>query len=64
MKKSDIGYKAALEKLQELVRQIEDPDRDPESLPEDVKKAQELIRICRNHLRRFEEELDQLIQDQ
>ena len=60
MKKNELTYKEALDKLQKLIGQIEDPDRDPESLPDDVKKAQEMLNLCRKYLKGFEEQLDKL----
>ncbi|MCK9305641.1 MAG: exodeoxyribonuclease VII small subunit [Bacteroidales bacterium] len=64
MKKNELTYREALEKLQELVSQIENPDRDPETLPEDVKKAQLLLGICRKHLRDFDSKLEELTGEQ
>lgn len=64
MTKTELTYKEALEKLQELVTAIEDPERDPESLPDDVKKAQELIGLCRKYLRDFDRKLDGLTREQ
>ncbi|GEM_PF-3854218 len=64
MKKGELTYKEALEKLQKLIEQIEDPDRDPESLPGDVKKAQDMLNLCRKYLKGFGDQLDKLTGEQ
>ena len=54
-------YKQALEQLQKLVESIEDPERDLTTLTEDVKKASELAKYCKECLKKSEDEINSII---
>ena len=59
--KADIAYKKALKELELLVEKIESPDADLENITGEVKKALELIKVCREHIRGFREESEKLL---
>jgi len=56
-----LTYKQALEQLQKLVESIEDPKRDLTTLTEDVKKASDLAKYCKDCLKKSEDEINKII---
>lgn len=54
-------YDEAIAGLEALVRQIEDPERDLAGMADDVKKAMELVKFCKEYIRKGEQEMDSLI---
>lgn len=63
MAKKDIGFNEALKGIEEILRNIEDGEPDIDRLSEDVKKAAELIRICRRRLRETGEKIDGIMEE-
>ena len=59
-----LTYKQALEQLQKLVESIEDPKRDLTTLTDDVKKASDLARYCKECLKKSEDEINKIINGQ
>ncbi|MBR5736278.1 MAG: exodeoxyribonuclease VII small subunit [Bacteroidales bacterium] len=59
-----LTYKQALEELQKLVESIEDPRRDLTTLTDDVKKASELAKFCKDCLKKSEDEINKIINGQ
>ena len=51
-KKSDgeIGYEAAVTELEEILAELSDDDIDVDHLAERVKRATELVKICRDRI--------------
>ena len=51
-KKSDeeIGYEAAVTELEEILAELSDDDVDVDYLAERVKRATELVKICRDRI--------------
>ena len=51
-KKSDeeIGYEAAVTELEEILAELSDDDVDVDHLAERVKRATELVKICRDRI--------------
>jgi len=58
-----ISYEEALKQLDELVGQIEDPKRNLTTTGEDVKKAMELIKYCKELLRGDQEKIEKIINE-
>ena len=52
-----LTYEQAVERLNELVQQIENPQVAPEGIMDMVKEAAALIQFCRNYLRTTQEEI-------
>ncbi|MCK9625277.1 MAG: exodeoxyribonuclease VII small subunit [Bacteroidales bacterium] len=58
-----ISYEEALKQLDEIVGQIEDPKRNLTTTGEDVKKAMELIKYCKELLRGDQEKIEKIINE-
>lgn len=63
MAKKETGFNEALKGIEEILKKIEEGEANIDRLSEDVKKAAELIKICRKRLRETGEEIDGIIQD-
>lgn len=60
MKKKEISYKEALQKIEAIVDKIESGEPDVDELATMVKTAMELLKICNEKLRSTEAALNQL----
>lgn len=56
-------YQEAFEELQQIVTDIEEGEISVDELSEKVKRAAELIKICKNKLTRTEENVDQILKE-
>lgn len=63
MAKKEIGFNEALQGIEAILKNIEEGEPDIDSLSEDVRKAAELIKICRRRLRETEEKIDGIMED-
>ena len=63
MAKKEPGFNEALKGIEEILKKIEDGEPDIDRLSEDVKKAAELIRICRRRLRETGEKIDGIMEE-
>lgn len=59
----NISYKAALERLEAIVRNLQSDQCDIDSMVAMTREATQLITICRNRLTTTEEELKSVLQD-
>ena len=57
-------YEEAISQLDALVEKIEDPQRDLTGIADDVRKAMELVRWCKEYIRKGEAETENLIVDE
>ena len=57
-------YEEALRQLEEIVRKMEDDELDVDSLAEQLKKAQELIKLGKDKLTKTDEEIKKLLEQQ
>lgn len=55
------NYKKSLEEIEEIVRKIEDEDIEVDELSALVKKAAELIKLCKTKLKDTGSELEEII---
>lgn len=55
------SYEEVFAGLEELVKKIEDPERDLSAIGADVKKATEMIAWCRDYIRGSEEAIEKLM---
>ena len=55
MAKKEIGFNEAMRGIEEILKRIEEGEPDIDRLSEDVRKAAELIKICRRRLRETSE---------
>lgn len=62
MKKEE-NYTAAFEELQQIVTEIEEGEISVDALSEKVKRAAQLIKICKNKLTQTEEDVNQILKE-
>lgn len=60
-KKDKISYKKALQEIEEVIEKLNSDNTDIDSISKDVKKATELINMCKAKLKNCEEELENLL---
>jgi exodeoxyribonuclease VII small subunit len=58
-----ITYNGAFIELQEILKQIENGEPDVDELTEKVRKAAELIKICKSKLYETETEIEKILDD-
>ena len=66
MKKSEIdevNYRNAIERLDEIIRKIEDDDIDVDELSLQVKEAVNLVKLCKAKIDKAEMEVKQVVDD-
>lgn len=63
MAKKEIGFNQAVKEIEEILKNIEEGEPDIDRLSDNIRKAAELIRICRRRLRETEEKIDGIISD-
>ena len=61
--KKEILYTKAIEELEEIVSSIENEDVNVDELSVKVKRAAELINICKDKLQKTEEEVDKILKE-
>ena len=62
-KKDAPNYTEAFEELQEIVTEIEEGEISVDELSEKVKRASQLIKICKNKLATTEEDVNQILKE-
>ncbi|MBR6540348.1 MAG: exodeoxyribonuclease VII small subunit [Bacteroidales bacterium] len=63
MEKRDITYEQAMERLEELVEKMESPQATLQGLEREMKEAMELIRFCKEQLKGYQEEFDNILNE-
>lgn len=63
MKSKDVKYTEAITELEGIVEELEAENIDVDTLSEKVKRAAELIRICRSKLYKTENEIKVVIEE-
>jgi exodeoxyribonuclease VII small subunit len=63
MKKTnnDLNYETAMSELQSIVSALQNDEIGVDDLSEKVKRATELIRFCREKLRKVEEDMEDVL---
>lgn len=62
MSDSKLSYSKAFKELESILYQIENNDLDVDNLASQVKRAAELIKICKSKLRDTEAEIEKVIE--
>jgi exodeoxyribonuclease VII small subunit len=62
MEKSNISYSEAMAQIEAILNNLQSADCDIESLAENVKRASELIELCRTRLRKAECDVEKLFE--
>jgi exodeoxyribonuclease VII small subunit len=60
---NEINYTEALEELQQIVRDMEDGEITVDELAVKVKRAAELIKVCKNKLTSTEEDVNVILKE-
>ncbi|MBQ7513313.1 MAG: exodeoxyribonuclease VII small subunit [Prevotella sp.] len=57
----EMKYEAALAELQAIVHKMESNELDIDQLSEQLKRAQELIKLCKDKLTKTDEEINKIL---
>lgn len=63
MSNKNTNYTEAFEELQQIVKDIEDGEINVDELSQKVKRASELIIICKNKLNSTEEDVNKILKE-
>ena len=56
-----IKYEEAIAQLGHIVRNMENGEMDVDSMAKEIKKAKELIKLCKDKLKKTDEEIGKLL---
>ncbi len=59
----EIKYEEALKQLEDIVDKMENDELDIDSLSEQLKTAQKLIKVCKDKLTKTDEEIKKILDD-
>ena len=62
MKAEDLKFGEALDELEAILRRVEEEEIDIDSLAAELKRAAELLEVCRGKIRKAEVEVTQIVQ--
>ena len=62
--KEDVKYEAAMAELQAIVRKMENDELDIDQMAEQLKRAQELIKLCKDKLTKTDAEIKKILTEQ
>ena len=57
----EIKYEAAFAELQTIVRKMENDELDIDQMSDQLKRAQELIKLCKDKLTKTDEEIKKIL---
>ena len=57
----ELKYEAALAELQTIVRKMENDELDIDQMSDQLKRAQELIKLCKDKLTKTDEEIKKIL---
>ena len=60
----ELKYEAAMAELQSIVRQMENDELDIDQMAEQLKRAQVLIKLCKDKLTKTDAEIKKILTDQ
>ncbi|MBQ8712889.1 MAG: exodeoxyribonuclease VII small subunit [Prevotella sp.] len=64
MKKEEIKYEEAFAELQAIVRRMENDELDIDQMTEQLKRAQQLIKLCKDKLTKTDKEIKKILAEQ
>ena len=62
--KQEIKYEAAFAELPSIVRRMENDELDIDQMSEQLKRAQQLIKICKDKLTKTDEEIKKILAEE
>ena len=63
MPRKKISYNEALEELESILERIQDQELDVDDLSSNVKRASELLRLCKQKLRATETDVEKILRE-
>ena len=57
----ELKYEIAMDELQTIVRKMENDELDIDQMSEQLKRAQELIKLCKDKLTKTDEEIKKIL---
>lgn len=63
MAKKDIKYEEAVALLEEIVDKMENDELDIDQLSDQLKRAKELVKLCKDKLTKTDEEIKKLLSE-
>ncbi len=60
--KKNFKYEEAVEQLEQIVRKMENDELDIDSLTDELRKAQELIKLCKEKLTSTDAEIKKMLE--
>ncbi len=64
MNEDELKYEAAMAELQAIVRKMENDELDIDQMAEQLKRAQELIKLCKDKLTKTDAEIKKILTNQ
>ena len=58
----EIKYEEAVKQLEDIVKQLESGELDLDDMSSELKKAQQLIKICKDRLTKTDEEIKKILE--
>jgi len=58
----ELGFGDAMEELEAILRRVEGEEIDIDSLAEELRRAAELLEVCRGKIKKAEVEVSQIVQ--
>jgi exodeoxyribonuclease VII small subunit len=62
--KHEIKYEAAFAELQTIVRRMENDELDIDQMSEQLKRTQQLIKLCKDKLTKTDEEIKKILAEE
>ena len=62
MEKEEIKYEEALDRLERIVKQMENDELDIDVMGEQLKQAQKLIKLCKDKLTKADNEIKRILE--
>lgn len=63
MAKKEIKYEEAVAQLEEIVNKMENDELDIDQLSDQLKRAKELVKLCKDKLTKTDEEIKKLLSE-
>ena len=62
--KEELKYEQAYQELQTIVRKMENDELDIDQMAEQIKHAQQLIKLCKDKLTKTEEDIKKILEEE
>ena len=62
--KEELKYEQAYQELQSIVRRMENDELDIDQMSEQLKRAQQLIKLCKDKLTKTDEEIKKVLAEE